>query len=484
MLIMSSFSGSAAVLALMAIARTSCASTTTVALAFSPSPPHCRRTTLLSKSIHGKYPTHPSRQSAIIVSSSSDDDSTQCTDETAASISIGIDRRKMMGRSILSTFGGVVLSSSTWLSPDRALAEDTQLKSGTPSFASYQIIPDATSKLDPSLKSISPSALTRKLSMVDTSTQGGAVWLGEHHNSVNDHNLQADFVRAIYNQRGESGGNSSSNNKMAVGLEMVQLQFQPALDAYIAKKISSDEMRRQVQWDKRWSWSFEGYLPVFETCRKLGVTLIALNVDSEDLGLVESGGFPALPREKMQKYISDTTGFAEFARNRYFKTYVDYVISPSYDLHKQMGILRTTITGQQLEDDMPFTRFFSGRILWDESMASNAFKWTEANDGGLLVGLVGADHVKFEGGITGRYKRMAGDKYDNISVVLNPTLIDTRPSGSVSMMSNDSSRGADGLTLQLRYVKESVERESDESKNPENAGGVLPLADYIVISDS
>ena len=80
---MSSFSVSAAVLALMAIARTSCASTTTVALAFSPSPPHCRRTTLLSKSIHGKYPTHPSRQSAIIVSSSSDDDSTQNNEEAA-----------------------------------------------------------------------------------------------------------------------------------------------------------------------------------------------------------------------------------------------------------------------------------------------------------------------------------------------------------------------------------------------------------------
>jgi len=83
MLIMSSFSVSAAVLALMAIARTSCASTTTVALAFSPSPPHCRRTTLLFKSIHGKYPTHPSRQSAIIVSSSSDDDSTQNNEEAA-----------------------------------------------------------------------------------------------------------------------------------------------------------------------------------------------------------------------------------------------------------------------------------------------------------------------------------------------------------------------------------------------------------------
>ena len=89
-------------------------------------------------------------------------------------------------------------------------------------------------------------------------------------------------------------------------------------------------------------------------------------MDSEDLGLVESGGFPNLPRDRIQKYIIDPAGFAQFASNPYYKSYVDYVISPSYDLHQKMGILKTTITGMQLEEDMPFSRFFSGRILWDE----------------------------------------------------------------------------------------------------------------------
>ena len=93
---------------------------------------------------------------------------------------------------------------------------------------------------------------------------------------------------------------------------------------------------------------------------------MALNVDSEDLGLVESGGFPNLPRDRLQKYIIDPAGFAQFASNPYYKSYVDYVISPSYDLHQSMGILKTTITGLQLEEDMSFSRFFSGRILWDE----------------------------------------------------------------------------------------------------------------------
>jgi hypothetical protein len=273
---------------------------------------------------------------------------------------------------------------------------------------------------------------------------------------------------------------------------MVQVQFQRVLDAYIAKVISASEMKSQVQWNKRWTWSFDNYLPIFETCRELSIPLIALNVDSEDLGLVELGGFPNLPREKLQKYINDPVGFAQFASMEYYKTYVDYVISPSYDMHKEMGILRTTITGQQLQEDMSFPRFFSGRILWDEGMASNAYQWTKAHEDGLMIGLVGADHVKFNAGIPGRYQRMASSSADDdekkvvncISVILNPSLIDTRPSGSISMVrnTNASMSGVDDLTLQLRYPKRGVDPESLEGRESSTTGGVLALADYIVQS--
>ena len=99
-----------------------------------------------------------------------------------------------------------------------------------------------------------------------------------------------------------------------------------------------------------------------------------------------------------------------------------------------------------------------------------------------MVGLVGADHVKFQDGIVGRYARMAKGERDNISVILNPTLIDTRPSGSVSMAANDSS-GADQITLQVRYLKQGVDPSGPEQRLPSSTGGVLPLADYIVMSE-
>ena len=397
----------------------------------------------------------------------------------------------MLCRTITSTFGGAVCSLG-WIDKAVAVGQvDTISNGSTTSFSSYQIFPDSSANLNPTIKEISPSDLTEVLAMTDTnSPRGGAVWLGEHHNSAIDHALQADFVRSIHKQRqqkrpGEEKNNGSNN--MSVGLEMVQVQFQQVLDAYIAKKISAKEMKSQVEWETRWSWSFDNYLPIFETCRELNIPLIALNVDTEDLKLVESGGFPNLPRDRLQRYISDPAGFAQFASNPYYKTYVDYVIGPSYDMHQQMGII----------GDMSFTSFFSGRILWDEAMASNAYKWNKENPTGLMIGLVGADHVKFQGGITGRYARLASKEeeegvnkqmLDCKSVILNPTLIDTRPSGSVSMMSNTASAastlGDNGLSLQLRYLKQGVDVGSTESRESRNTGGVLPLADYVVTSKS
>jgi len=86
------------------------------------------------------------------------------------------------------------------------------------------------------------------------------------------------------------------------------------------------------------------------------------------------------------------SGFADFVRPRQFRTYIDYVIEPSYKLHQDLGLLKHTMSGQTLDEQMSFRNFLSGRLLWDESMAYFAYKWTQKNPGGLLIGLVGADH--------------------------------------------------------------------------------------------
>lgn len=349
------------------------------------------------------------------------------------------------------------------------------------SFDAYGVRPDASASLSPSLESVMPSQFLDVISMTgdEAITKGGACWLGEHHNSRSDHALQADFIRSIHKRRKDL-----SCPPMAIGLEQVQRQFQPVLDDFVAGKISVAALRKGVQWEKRWVWPFSVYEDIFFAARELKIPMIALNVDSEDLGPVEREGYPALGKERLRRYIKDPVGFADFSKPLSYKTYVDYVIKPSYDLHKEMGILRTTITGQQLEEDMSFRNFFSGRILWDEAMAMSSYEWTMSNPGGLIVGLVGADHVKFRDGVPGRYGRMVAGGRKNVSVMLNPTLIDTRRSGSVSNIpAAYSTQFPERLTLQLRYLKEGGGASVSEMQSHSNTGGVLPLADYIVISN-
>lgn len=370
------------------------------------------------------------------------------------------------------------------------------------SYSIYRVMTDASLK-DPHLKQIQLPDFYHNLQ-----NASGALWLGEHHNSANDHRLQADMIQQIYSLR--TMKNNDQNN-MAIGLEQVQIQYQPILDDFIAGRISESEMLKGVEWSIRWTWPYENYKPIFDIARDLQIPLIALNVNSEDLAVVEVDGLNGLNQMQLMKYIMDPYGFGDFCKTRKFKTYSAYVIEPSYDLHEQMGILKTTISGQKLQENMSFRNFFSGRILWDESMAGNAFAWTKKNPGGLLIGLVGADHIKFELGVVGRFDRFLQQQQGqnkevpsttsptsvsstsknhhssnilNTAMILNPTLIDSRPSGSVSSYTKTISPAKDTLdqiTLQLRYLKDDLPMDEDRYA-PSSTGGVLKFSDYIVVN--
>lgn len=367
------------------------------------------------------------------------------------------------------------------------IATAAKLEDPKPSVAAEVRLPQSSSSFDAYYLTPVENYVRSKLDKVDSKTflsqlathSSGSVWLGEHHNSASDHKFQAMVIKEVHRERKKH--RHLKDTPMAVGLEQVQSQFQPVLDDYINGKVSLNEMKNMVQWDRRWTWSFENYKEIFVVAKDLGIRLLALNVDSEDLVLVEKEGYPGLPTKQLHKYIKDPIGFADFAKAREFKTYTDYVIKPSFELHQRLGLLQYTMTGEQMESEMTFGRFLSGRLLWDEGMASSAFSWCADNPQGLLVGLVGADHVKYENGVPGRFARMARRKQldaECTAVVINPTLIDSRPSGTVALIpTSDSAEYPERVTLQLRYSK--LGEDISPSKSSE---GVLSFSDYVVVT--
>ena len=346
-------------------------------------------------------------------------------------------------RSLAKLATPLLLASSS--SPTQALQADQAIPTRLRDAKVFKVNADTSSALKPSLL-----ALDNNLLIPTLAQKKRAVFLGEHHNSAQDHFLQAEIIREL-----------ASNRRVAVGFESFQRRFQPVLDSYVQGRISEDELFHQTEWETRWFWPFERYLPIFRECRRQQINMIAMNVDSEDLSLVETGGLPALPASTLKLYIPDAEGFGNFARTLSFREYVAYVVQPSYQMHKRMGILRKDVSG----NDMPFRNFLSGRLLWDEAMGSCAASWCANNPTGLFIGLIGSDHVKFGCGVPARCARQGIEGI--ASVMLNPLPIDTQ--ADPTLIVDGAAKGQFSFadyTLQIRY----------------DDNGVLPLADYLVFS--
>lgn len=455
------------------------------------------------------------------------------------SVTLSLSRRRLLQQSLFAT--SLLFPFSNPLTAD-ASSDDEPSTSTNSNISVYQIIPDDSAALSPSIKPINPSNFDAILSFQEPNSSeirilnentvqseevktqtGGVVWFGEHHNSKADHDLQTQFIQSVYNQ--QLASNSKTNHNMSIGLEQVQIQFQPYLDDFVSGRITEKEMLEGVQWQTRWQWDYANYRPIFELARKYSIPLIALNVNSEDLAVVEESGIRALSKSQLKTYISDPSEFGTFLQSSAYKAYNSYLIQPSYALHQEMGILKTTVTGKVLENDIPFANFFSGHIMWDESMAWNAYKWTRDNPGGIMIGLIGAGHVKFEKGVVGRYKRLVEhgvrmakkeqaslndqvltenassrssdreaflastaicppEHRECLSVLLNPTLVDSKPSGSIvdyTSAVSSINNSPDRMTLQLSYLKDGLVHNEEMTNSASETGGVLPLADYIVM---
>ena len=69
-------------------------------------------------------------------------------------LSFGSTRRQVLEKTVASTFGGLATSSGWIAAPNAALAADNV--GDAPVFSSYQIFPDASATLYPTLKPVAP----------------------------------------------------------------------------------------------------------------------------------------------------------------------------------------------------------------------------------------------------------------------------------------------------------------------------------------
>lgn len=205
----------------------------------------------------------------------------------------------------------------------------------------------------------------------------------ESHDDPWHHVVQDRIYRGV-SQRAEG--------PVALGVEMVEARFQPALDAYVAAEIDEAQMLEGVQWEARWGMDWAMYAPMWRVARELGQPVIALNAPRELVRAVGQGGLEALGEEERSAL-------------------------PELDLSDQdyRAWLGAIFSSHGMgEDEEALDGFFAAQVLWDETMAENAVAaLTRIPELEAMVLLVGRGHAERGFGIPPRIaRRIAGQEGD------------------------------------------------------------------------
>lgn len=205
------------------------------------------------------------------------------------------------------------------------------------------------------------------------------VYVGEEHTNAADHEAQRAILLALRAAR--------PDDALALGLEMVQRPFQPALDAWNAGDASEAELRAGVEWEDRWGYDYGLYRSILDAARDRGVRVVGLNAPREVTRAIGHGGVEAL----------DDGQRAEL---------------PELDLedpgHREM--VMAALAGHGGADEAMLERFYVAQVVWDETMAATV---AEALDAGAdrVVALAGRFHVRRGLGIPKRAARRGAAPY-------------------------------------------------------------------------
>jgi uncharacterized iron-regulated protein len=110
--------------------------------------------------------------------------------------------------------------------------------------------------------------------------------LGETHDNVDHHLLQARLVRSV----------ASAGRSPAVAFEMLTPEQQPAIDAVLAQeKPSADALGAAVAWDKTGWPPFKAYRPIFVEALAARLPIVGANLPRKQVREIMMKGKDAVP---------------------------------------------------------------------------------------------------------------------------------------------------------------------------------------------
>jgi len=225
--------------------------------------------------------------------------------------------------------------------------------------------------------------------------QADVIYLGETHDSLEDHQAQLDIIQSLYSQ----------NPKIAVAMEMFQHPFQDVLDAYLAGEITEAQLIEQTEYEQRWGFPWEYYAPILRFAQAQNLPVLAINTPTEITRKVAQEGLESLTNDEK----AQIPPLSEIDRQ-----------SPAY---RQMlrEVYEMHAHGGHGNSDS-FERFFTAQVLWDETMAFHIAQFLQANPNYQVIVLAGKGHIVYGYGIPNRVaRRLQDSNFVQYSVLFNPS---------------------------------------------------------------
>ncbi len=213
------------------------------------------------------------------------------------------------------------------------------------------------------------------------------VLLGERHDSVDDHRWQLAMLTALHARRPD----------MAIGFEMFPRRLQAVLDRWVAGQLSEADFLKESQWDEVWGYDAQLYLPLFRFAREHHLPMLALNIERGLVKRVRAAGWENVPAPQREGVGRPAEPHALYRME----------LRSVFDTHP-------TLKDAAEDDATQFARFVEAQTLWDRAMAEGIAQFRQAHPQTLVVGILGAGHLRNGYGVPHQLQALGHAQYANL----------------------------------------------------------------------
>lgn len=214
------------------------------------------------------------------------------------------------------------------------------------------------------------------------------VYLGESHDVLRHHEIQAEVIRALAKQ----------GRSVIVGFEMFTRPVQDRLNPWTLGWWTEQEFIEGSDWKTQWGFDFALYRPIFQAVRDLRLPMVALNVPRDWVRRVGRSGPSGLTAEEQAQVPP---------------------IDISNGAHRQVF---DALMGGHPIPGTAGENIYAAQVLWDVAMADSALKYLDSyprDSRTVFVVIAGSGHVMYGQGINYRIWKRTGES--GVTLVMGET---------------------------------------------------------------